>query len=246
MCGLFGVVRSTQSDAEMTAYVFAALGIMSETRGRDAAGVAGFAPDGDVVFRTRRIGMFRALWPVVGDRRRRVERSQVLMGHTRMSSVGDRKDPRNIHPFRIGPVVGCHNGTMSRDALVSEYGLYDLEGTTDSEAIIAALASGPAQPESYLEVASSGHGSAALSFVDARRPDAVVLVRAASSPLAVARSVDGSLWWASLPEWFGSIGRHFDDYFDAPEILPEHCVATVSSHAVPQMERVSTRQLTTV
>lgn len=244
MCGLFGVVRSKQADPEVTACVFAALGLMSESRGRDAAGVAGFASNGGVVFRARKIGTFRTLWPALPSRDQRVARSATLMGHTRMSSVGDRKDLKNAHPFRVGPVLGCHNGTMDRNALVSEYGLRDLDGTTDSEAIIAALASVPADPERYLDVVRAGNGSAALSFVDARRSDAVVLVRDAYSPLAVARSLDGSVWWASLPEWFGSVGRHFGDYFDAPEVLPERSVTTVSSDPVPEIGRCAQRVLT--
>lgn len=237
MCGLFGVVTSRRSDPATTACVFAGMGTLSESRGRDAAGIAGFSVSGRMMFRARKVGTFRSLWAACESNRKPVRRARVLMGHTRWSSVGDSRDPFNVHPFRKGPIVGCHNGTTDRSGLIEGYGLQDLDGTTDSEAIIAALGVVPATPQSYLDVLDSAGGSASLAIVDARRDDAIVLVRGASSPLAVARATDGSVWWASLPEWFDSVGRHFGDYFDTPEIVAEHSVVTVSSSAIPQMRR---------
>lgn len=240
MCGLFGVVCSKDADKGTVSQVFLGMGVMSESRGRDAAGVAGFSWDGDLRVCTKKIGTFRSLWTqhkASGRLLIDVAGSHVLMGHTRASSVGNPNDLRNAHPFQVGPIVGCHNGTMSRSALVSQYELRSLKGSTDSEAIVAALAAGPADPESYLDVVTSVSGSAALSVVDTRRQDAVVLVRGQSSPLAVARAVDGSVWWASVPEWFGAIGRHFQDYFELPEIVKEYSTVTVSNGATPEIRR---------
>jgi glutamine amidotransferase len=65
--------------------------------------------------------------------------AQLLIAHVRKKTVGELAIT-NTHPFRRGPFVFAHNGTVRVDALasgISSERLAEIEGDTDSERLFA-------------------------------------------------------------------------------------------------------------
>src|SRR6266540_3517053 len=139
MCGLFGLVRSTQcAHPEPASGVFLDLGRLAERRGRDAAGFALVQPRQPVavVKATRPFGDF---WQP--QHRRLLRQARVALGHTRHASQGAPGRLANAHPLEVGSLVGTVNGDIDADDLRDRLpaGLPAAQGETDSEILLLAL-----------------------------------------------------------------------------------------------------------
>ncbi len=241
MCGLFGMVHvgcwsGDRCDRATEAILM--LGLLAEERGTDAAGLAMRAAVGTASQRTPRADIARFAdvrvdsWRVVKTRGtfsdldqptviRDLRKARLVLGHTRWSTQGaDRMV--NASPLVVGSILGTHNGDVSTTTLAP---MVDerirIVGDTDTEVLLAALASTDGTAEELRAVLENIEGRAALAWVDRSRPHGVWLARAALSPLAVAGDGHGGLWWASNPEWLRRIEQHFRLGLGKPRMLRE-------------------------
>ena len=199
MCGLFGLVRSTEgTHQEPASWVFVDLGRLAERRGRDAAGFALVQPrlPVAVVKATRPFGDF---WqPHHG---RLLHQARVALGHTRHASQGAPGRLANAHPLAVGSLAGTVNGDIDADNLRDRLpaGLPAPQGETDSEILLLALNRVHGDLGAVCEVLAAVRGPAALAWGDRARPGLVFLARGALCPLAVAQDAHKHLYWASSP-----------------------------------------------
>ncbi|WP_160820424.1 hypothetical protein [Actinomadura sp. J1-007] len=255
MCGLFGLLRSPRADHPGRASdAFVALGTLAEERGSDSAGVAfltghpaatggpprrpeghrderrsDLAHDGCRVVKGR--GRFTSIWrPDLLDD---LDRSPVVLGHTRWATQGSPFELDNASPLVIeaaaagtsgnaapAGIVATHNGDIEAGLLRARYALPDATGTTDSEPLFQLLAGCPS-PSEVADALGTIVGRAALAWVRRDRPHRVHLARAALSPLAVAADTDHNLYWASNPRWFRDVQRHTSVRFATVVMLRE-------------------------
>ncbi len=130
MCGIFGVVVGSDPSIapEFAGTVVERLFRFSETRGREAAGLALFSGESiDVLkqagsasdfIRTEKYRelMGRALANLSESRRSGRERAFAITGHSRLVTNGLQSTPENNQPVVAGGAVGIHNGIIVNDA----------------------------------------------------------------------------------------------------------------------------------
>ncbi len=179
-----------------------------------------------------------------------LDAARIVLGHTRHATQGDPDRLANASPLAVGPLLGTHNGDVTAEVLRERYPWLDPAGETDSELIFGALAdatrtatggatgtgtgtatrtatggagTGARDEAAILDVLSGLEGRAALAWVDRRDPHRLWLARAALSPLAVAVTVDGALFWASNPDWLRRVARSCGLTFrgGGPALVPE-------------------------
>lgn len=219
MCGLFGLIRSPEArDPSRASRILLELGRLAQERGRDAAGLAWAAtPDWPettalkTVMAKREVTVggwrvlkgttpFHGVWR--GRLRPELDEAAVVIGHTRWATQGAADKVINASPLLVGHLVGTHNGDISAMAARHEFGLWRQVGDTDTEVLLQALDGTGGVVGDMVHVLESVKGRAALAWADHRWPGMVMLARAALSPLALARDLDGNLFWASNPDWF--------------------------------------------
>ena len=215
MCGLFGLVRALHADTGRATQMLLRMGLWAEERGIDGAGMALGLPGepyparadaarrGDV-----RIGRWRVVkaagrfgdlnQPLVGED---LERSSVVLGHTRWATQGRVGRLTNTSPLVVGDLVGTHNGDVDAAALRERFGLGAAVGDTDTAVLLAALELAGDDPGDLVEVLGAVMGRAALAWSPLSGPRQLWLARGGLSPLAVARDEQDNLFWASNPLW---------------------------------------------
>lgn len=223
MCGLFGMVRSTDSVPAATSQLCVRLGHLAEERGSAAAGLA--LADG----RSSPIGIpdpastgtpdpaaadvSYAGWRVIKDalpfsrlwqpaHQGALDAARAVLGHTRYPTQGHDPQLANASPLGVGQVIGTHNGDIDVETVRGRRALPPPQGQTDTEILFQALDAAAGAIEPTLDILAGAIGRAALAWVDLRFPGQVRLARTAISPLAVAVDSDGTLYWASNPGWF--------------------------------------------
>jgi glucosamine--fructose-6-phosphate aminotransferase (isomerizing) len=221
MCGVFGLVRNPgAAHPDQASAVFAALGVLAEERGLDAAGFAVTTGDraqarpawpGDIMRRQVSVGAvsvvkdtvpFSDLWdddqhlPMLAQ-------ATVVLGHTRWATQGNAKAVANASPLLVGTLVATHNGDVDVRTITGH--LPAAAGDTDTERLYQALDRDRRDRRKMTKVLRGVHGRAALAWIDQDHPDRVYLARAALSPLAIAFDADGNLYWASNPQWFRQV-----------------------------------------
>lgn len=252
MCGLFGMLLPHRYPTELldrgAALTF--LGVLAEERGRHGAGIAAHLPaaavgsdsaerDGWVV--TRHPGPFSAL---AGRRGLRgLSHAAAAIGHTRWATQGA-INLANTSPLQAGTLLGTHNGDVDTDTI--RYAPDPVDPSwTDSRAIYAAVATAHTgsrvNTARLVSILAGMRGRAALVWTDTadttdRGRGRVWLARAGLSPLAVARDVDGGLWWASNPDWLRRLSVTFDLPLRRIGLLPEGVLLS----ARPQQGKVTT------
>lgn len=155
MCGLFGGISSTLSQQEQN--VIKTLGFITSLRGVDSTGLV--IGHGKPKKRSYGIVKDTVVSPQfmtegIGKQALDVNSKFLILGHCRAATVGD-VSVDNAHPYKIGHIVGAHNGTM--------YALQHKEaGRTDSYAFYKILA------EKGLQEAldATGEGAYALTWID--------------------------------------------------------------------------------
>jgi len=142
MCGLCGIIfgkanRSRSQYAKLNS-AFTRLLALNETRGKDAAGMAVVRDDRDY-YLLKRPGRAISLigLPEYFDRLDMVDgHATLLMGHTRLATVGQIERMDNAQPLRAGSCLGTVNGTITNaDELFRKHKLPRF-AEVDSELIV--------------------------------------------------------------------------------------------------------------
>lgn len=188
MCGIVGLaayggtLTKAQENMRQEAMIFLGTELLrlTESRGKDATGIAALRSDGDFMglkmgvaaseFISRFGGTendfagFTQLW-------REGKPVRIMIGHCRKSSVGNSTDNVNNHPIKVGEIVGIHNGTLQNHEIIIEMLGNKRDGRVDSEAIFRLMnhftnkSTEPFTPETILEVCRRLEGQyACLAF----------------------------------------------------------------------------------
>lgn len=198
MCGVAGYSLSPNvriNSKRITREMLLAI----EHRGRDATGFA--FRDSTGAHQIHKADMAASYFV---KRRLCVPKNQrTVIMHTRWATQGAPERNVNNHPVAAGTVVGVHNGHISNDdalfrAIERVVGYNVRVGEVDSEAAFAVLGYIDAPVTDSLEEISGG---ATLAWLDSADPDETLhLARLQSSPLVIAKTTDGSLFFASTEE----------------------------------------------
>ncbi|MFZ4427706.1 MAG: 7-cyano-7-deazaguanine synthase [Saprospiraceae bacterium] len=147
MCGIFGI-RAVRSDAispEKINAIIKTLGYFSETRGKDASGLAAFAPFTAVKSPNSfsvalKEGIWQTLLKQVAEQTFKGENAvQMLIGHTRLATNGAAEDAQNNQPVQVGDMIGVHNGIIcNTEPLAAYYGVTP-KSQLDTEVLFLAI-----------------------------------------------------------------------------------------------------------
>jgi len=185
MCGIFGLVarRGASLSQKELRHVFDALFVLSESRGKEAAGLA-VATDSAVRVLKRNIRgkAFRRL-PELDAMFEQAEVGScggyALIGHTRMVTNGDAQDVGNNQPVIRDGLVCIHNGIITNDVSIwrAEPDLRR-DHEVDTEVFLALVERGLGVGQSFVGAVQGGMrrviGANTFAVIDAKR-DGVLL-----------------------------------------------------------------------
>jgi glutamine---fructose-6-phosphate transaminase (isomerizing) len=142
MCGIFGVVST--SDPRQAQTLLAALFRLSESRGKEASGLAGVGGEARDTIRVLKSPvpskeLMRT--PAYADSVRDVARGPrvATIGHSRLVTNGSQVEHANNQPVAVGGVVGVHNGiVVNEQALAKRFGL-DCTSDLDTEVLFGLI-----------------------------------------------------------------------------------------------------------
>lgn len=142
--------------------------------------------------------------------KKELDETMIIQGHVRKATNGSSKNDKNLHPFRKGDIIGCHNGVVAnyRDLwATNEVG--EAEGDNDSEVIFALLNKFEptlTDPKEIANVVSEIYGSLAISAVSSRSPYQLMLVSRERSLYYWVDEEQGIFWYASSAEMLAYAG----------------------------------------
>lgn len=252
MCGIFGIIRNNEAptaDARLRATeALLMLGIKSEERGLDSAGIAlintktkgNTAPTlenaqakATIIDNTTIIKDTVAFNKLpIREHLTAIDHADVIIGHTRAASQGKSDDILNASPFIAGALVGTHNGDISTDTLSHHEELKkEVFGGTDSEMLYRALNKARTDRRHMIRVLRHMNGRAALVFTDRTRPDRLYIARTALSPVSYAYTANGDFVYASNPDWFRQIEKETTGRVSFTDItlIPEGYFLTINT-----------------
>lgn len=198
MCGIVGVLRygklGDKQNRQSALYLATTLLEVTESRGKDATGVAALFDDGNFFGQKMAVrasefvarfggedGDFDGLQSVL----REYDGSSLraIIGHCRKKSVGGAFDNVNNHPIKAGNIIGLHNGTLKNHDLIFEKLKCDRDGTVDSEAIFRLMqyytknCQEPFTLDMLEEVTKRLEGSFSILAFNANNPNQIVSAR---------------------------------------------------------------------
>jgi asparagine synthetase B (glutamine-hydrolysing) len=147
MCGIFGVVCASdrKEDRDLTRTLAVSLLRFSETRGREAVGIA--VHDGtqiEVLKQSGSVTDFLAnpkLHALLDAARDRATHTLAVTGHSRLATNGAQSNGNNNQPVITKGAVALHNGIVVNDRVLEERFGLQREGELDSEVLAALLRS---------------------------------------------------------------------------------------------------------
>lgn len=205
MCGIvgvlaFGEVEDTKMEKlrqESMIFLATELLQLTQSRGKDATGVAALFSDGN--FAGWKMGIpspdfiarfgetdtdydgFLKIWRESWQKRKKPVKS--FIGHCRKTSVGDADDNNNNHPIKVGDVLGIHNGTLTNYEKIFKKLKCPRDGEVDSEAIVRLVhymsnkGENPFTIEMMKEVCLRLHGTYSCIMVNGNSPNQVATFR---------------------------------------------------------------------
>ena len=183
MCGIFGVVCQQpirRSQVPKIRRLVSALALQNASRGRDATGIAVVNVKGHIHQYRKPKEVYRAiqLLPWRRTLQKISQHTTMILGHTRQGTHGS-NNLENTHPFKIGPIVGTHNGVIDN--------YWELAATiheNDSRTLFEYLAN--VSPDKLGTALEEVEGSFALAFAYDSVP---YLVRNSLSPCWIAAPI---------------------------------------------------------
>jgi len=182
MCGIYGIAKSptpyTRRQHKIVRQVLREIAVDSQTRGSHSSGIA------KVGASTR---IYKSLLPsekFVDTKeynnavKSLFDESYILLGHTRFATDGAIVKS-NAHPFRVGDVVGAHNGCVYN--IKEMQSKLDKQCPVDSQLIFKSINDN----DSIQEAVKDFDSDFALSFVK-KNPMVLYLCRETNRPLHVA------------------------------------------------------------
>jgi asparagine synthetase B (glutamine-hydrolysing) len=210
MCGIFGVLVSTGREIEpktMRAMI-KHLHIFSESRGKEASGVAALSEEAITVFKQPIPASRMVKTPLytkvisgdIGHGQPAGIRANAVIGHSRLVTNGSQERPENNQPVVKDGIVGVHNGIIvNADALWEKNPGLERKYEIDSEIIFGLL-------QHYLGLSGSLRGAVGRTFADLEGVAAiaalfdaldVVLLASNNGSLYMCRSQDQGLGFFS-------------------------------------------------
>ncbi|MBO6633377.1 MAG: hypothetical protein JJ911_09320 [Rhizobiaceae bacterium] len=203
MCGIFGYVHRNPSGLSFEAFSkkLDALFILSQTRGKEAAGLC-VATDTTLMahkdsivasemIRSRDYKTFlRKAWDSRGDSGAPL----ACIGHTRLVTSGSQVVDENNQPVRRGRVVMVHNGIITNYEELWEQSGLERIGEVDTQAAAALLEAGLARGEKLPQAARTMmeaiYGESTIASLFADRPE--MLLTSNTGSMFISRSGDGN------------------------------------------------------
>jgi asparagine synthetase B (glutamine-hydrolysing) len=152
MCGIFGVVAAR--DASKTEDLLRALFRLSESRGKEASGIAAIA--GDVIHVLKspvpstellRTKTYASYVERVVDQPRRV----AVIGHSRLVTNGAQTEHANNQPVCVDDIAGVHNGIIvNEDQLWSAHPELTRTHEVDTEVLLRLVRRGATEAGSFI------------------------------------------------------------------------------------------------
>jgi asparagine synthetase B (glutamine-hydrolysing) len=117
MCGIFGVVSVGEARRGKAEELLGALFRLSESRGKEAAGLAGVAGETIQVLKSPVSSTELMKTAAFADYLRGVMQARVaVVGHSRLVTNGSQTEHANNQPVAVDGVVGVHNGIIVNEA----------------------------------------------------------------------------------------------------------------------------------
>jgi asparagine synthetase B (glutamine-hydrolysing) len=154
MCGIFGILvdRTADFNSVILKNIINQLFILSESRGKEASGIAVFS-DGRTnvikeplaarhfIRKKEYIQFLDEIANGITEESSITKKSIIVIGHTRLATNGTNTDSSNNHPIICGNVVGVHNGIVVNDGDIWKKFLATKKrkGTVDSEVVFNLL-----------------------------------------------------------------------------------------------------------
>lgn len=138
MCGIFGVIQGKRSrfTTDESAVVVKHLFLLSESRGKEASGLATISPHQITICKLPVTPSIFLKKINLGDLFTMTFNG--FIGHSRLATNGDEQDNNNNQPVYTNASVGVHNGMIINDiALWKEYSMLKRRVQVDTEIILA-------------------------------------------------------------------------------------------------------------
>ena len=212
MCGLVGAFaynefsdkKAEKVRQESMIFFVSEMLQMTQTRGKDATGIATLFDDCDYMglkmgiaaqeFISRFGESEKEYGGYVNIWRKKSSPARIVLGHCRKPSTGGDASPddnNNNHPIKVGDIVGVHNGTLTNHEMIFKNLECKRDGKVDSEAIFRLLShftNGGTEPfskEVVLETCKRISGNYAVMAFNGNNPYQAVAFRD-GKPLEVA------------------------------------------------------------
>lgn len=197
MCGIVGTMQfgvpTTPAYNQSALYLTTCLLKASETRGKDATGIAALFEDGNFFVQKMAISSTEFVGRSGGKpddyegllafiRNYTQAPLRCIIGHCRKKSVGALNNTDN-HPIKTGNILGVHNGTLKNDDEIFKNLSCERDGEVDSEAIFRLLefftneCKDPFTLDSLEEVCKRLEGTFSFLGFNANNPYQVVSAR---------------------------------------------------------------------
>ena len=182
MCGIYGIAKSptpyTGRQLKVVKKVLREIAIDSETRGSHSSGIAKVGANTRIYKSLLPSSKFVDTKEYNQSVKSLKDESYILLGHTRFATEGAIVKS-NAHPFRVGDVVGAHNGCVYN--IEEMQGKLDKQCPVDSQLIFKAIN----DKDNIQEAVQDFDSDFALSFVK-KNPMVLHLCRESNRPLCIA------------------------------------------------------------
>lgn len=199
MCGLIGYSGRLNYDPLKINFLMMA----NVIRGTNSTGI---------YFNKKILKDIESVQDFLSEAKNKIEPSNLFIGHTRKASVGA-KIILNAHPFKIGSIVGAHNGTIDDyNDVLTESGATMFKYDTDSEALIHMI---DYYQEDLSKILPNLTGAAALIWTNEENGN-LNLYRNSTRPLYYYKTSSG-IYVSSMKESFIPIGAKEESIHEAEE-----------------------------